>query len=66
LEKNLTDKEKEVLTLIAEGLIDKEISDEIGISVNGVKKHCKNIYNKLGVNNRTLAAVKFVTEIKGK
>ena len=66
MEKNLTDKENEVLILIAKGFIDKEIAKAIGITLDGVKKHCKNIYLKLGAKNRTEAAVKYVTEIKEK
>lgn len=53
----LTDREVEVLNLIAEGFTNPEISDILSISVHTAKAHVINIFNKLGVNNRTQAAV---------
>jgi DNA-binding CsgD family transcriptional regulator len=56
-EKNdlLSDREMEVLKLLAEGLTNKEISEKLYVSVNTVKTHLNNIYSKLGVNRRTQA-----------
>ena len=54
---HLTDREIEVLNLIAEGYTNPEISDLLSISVHTAKAHVINIFNKLGVNNRTQAAV---------
>ena len=51
----LTKKEEEVLTVLAKGLLYKEISAQFSISIDTVKKHCKNIYKKLNVRNRTEA-----------
>ena len=51
----LTKKEEEVLTVLAKGLLYKEISVQLLISIDTVKKHCKNIYKKLNVRNRTEA-----------
>jgi len=51
----LTDRELEVLNLIAQGYSNKEIAQELVISVGTVKVHSKNIYGKLGVNSRTQA-----------
>jgi len=53
----LTDREVEVLNLIAEGFTNPEISNILSISVHTAKTHVINIFNKLGVNNRTQAAV---------
>ncbi|MCR8842471.1 LuxR C-terminal-related transcriptional regulator [Paenibacillus sp. SC116] len=54
-ETRLTDQEENVLDLIAEGLLNKEIASRLQISVDTVKFHVKNIYRKLGVQRRTQA-----------
>jgi LuxR family maltose regulon positive regulatory protein len=54
----LTDRELEILTLIAAGQKNKEIAEQLVISLNTVLYHIKNIYSKLGVNKRTLAIIK--------
>ena len=51
----ITRREQEVLDLIAAGLSNQEIADELIISVGTVKRHTVNIYGKLGVNRRTQA-----------
>ncbi len=51
----LTDRELEVLRLIAEGLSYREIADRLVVSVNTVRFHVKGIYGKLGVENRAAA-----------
>jgi LuxR family maltose regulon positive regulatory protein len=51
----LTKREIEVLVLIAEGLTNQEIGGRLYLSLNTVKVHTRNIYSKLGVNNRTQA-----------
>ena len=51
----ITVREQEVLSLIATGLSNQEIADELIISVNTVKRHAHNIYGKLGVKRRTQA-----------
>ncbi|MCD7779612.1 MAG: response regulator transcription factor [Candidatus Gastranaerophilales bacterium] len=55
---NLTDREKEVLEYICEGLNNSEISKLLDVSVNTVKVHVSSIIQKLGVEDRTQAAVK--------
>ena len=54
----LTNRELEILTLIAAGQKNKEIAEQLVISLNTVLYHTKNIYSKLGVNKRTLAIAK--------
>lgn len=55
----LSSRELEVLSLLSEGLLYKEISDKLQISQNTVKNHCKNIYKRLHVQNRVEALNKF-------
>jgi DNA-binding CsgD family transcriptional regulator len=52
LENPLSEREFEVLHLTLEDLKNQEIADEIHISINTVKFHLKNIYEKIGVKNR--------------
>jgi LuxR family maltose regulon positive regulatory protein len=54
----LSKRELEILALIATGLKNKEIAEQLFISLNTVLYHIKNIYNKLGVKKRTLAIIK--------
>lgn len=53
----LTDREIQVLRLVSEGATNTEISETLSISHHTVKSHVVNIFNKLGVNDRTQAAV---------
>jgi DNA-binding NarL/FixJ family response regulator len=52
---DLTFREQEILQLLAQGLLYKQIADQLGISANTAKKHVLNTYNKLHVNTRTQA-----------
>jgi LuxR family maltose regulon positive regulatory protein len=54
----LSERELEVLQLIAEGLTNQEIGSRLYLSPNTVKVHAHNIYGKLGVNNRTQAGAR--------
>jgi DNA-binding NarL/FixJ family response regulator len=51
----LTEREKEILHLLSQGLEYKEIGVKIFISANTVKKHCISIYQKLHVNSKAQA-----------
>jgi LuxR family maltose regulon positive regulatory protein len=51
----LSDRELEVLHLLAEGLTNPEIASRLFLSLNTVKVHTRNIYGKLDVHNRTQA-----------
>lgn len=53
----LSDRELEVLDLIAKGLLNKEIAKALYISEKTVKNHISNIFKKLNVSDRTQAAV---------
>jgi DNA-binding CsgD family transcriptional regulator len=53
----LTRREREVLTLVVEGLSNKEMAQALGISTRTVNFHLENLYGKLGVGSRTEAAV---------
>ena len=54
----MSDRELEVLYLIAAGLTNKEIAEKLFISLNTVKTHTKNINSKLSVNSRTKAVAR--------
>jgi LuxR family maltose regulon positive regulatory protein len=54
----LTGREQEILELLAAGLTNPEIAEELVISPGTVKKHAGNIYGKLGVHSRTEAAAR--------
>ncbi len=55
---NLTDREKEVLEYICEGLNNGEISKMLDVSINTIKVHVSSIIQKLGVEDRTQVVVK--------
>jgi LuxR family maltose regulon positive regulatory protein len=54
----LTAREIEVLQLLESGLLNRQIADQLVISVGTVKRHTANIYGKLGVQTRTQAIVR--------
>lgn len=54
----LSERELEVLRLIAAGFANKDIARRLDISLNTVKTHVKNIYDKLGVSSRTQASLR--------
>jgi DNA-binding NarL/FixJ family response regulator len=55
----LTSREQEILALLVEGLLYKEIATHLNISKETVKRHCFNIYQKLHVSNRSEAIGKY-------
>lgn len=61
-EQNLSPREKQILDLLVEGLIDKEIAHELGISRETVRTHLGKIYHKLQVRSRTEAVVKYLRQ----
>ena len=54
---DLTTREMEVLILIGEGKTNQEIADELFIGIKTVKTHVSNVLSKLGVDDRTQAAI---------
>lgn len=53
---NLSDREREILLLAAEGLDNTEIADRLTLSVRTVERHFQNVYLKLGLSGRTARA----------
>jgi DNA-binding NarL/FixJ family response regulator len=54
----LSDRETEILSLMADGLVKKEIADQLGISAHTVNNHIRHIYEKLHVPNAPAAVAK--------
>ncbi len=54
----LTDREREILTLIARGQSNADIAEQLVITVKTVRNHVSNIYNKLQVADRAQAAIR--------
>ncbi|MEU5262198.1 response regulator transcription factor [Amycolatopsis sp. NPDC021455] len=54
--RRLTAREREIVELIANGLVNREIADRLGIELCTVKNHVHNILDKLGVTNRAAVA----------
>jgi DNA-binding NarL/FixJ family response regulator len=61
-EYGLSEREREILELMVNGLIKKEIADRLGLSYHTVDNHLRNIYHKLHVHTRTGAVAKAVRE----
>lgn len=60
----LTQREAEILVLLAEGLSNKEIADRVKISYDTVRAHLRHIYEKLHVRGRTEAVKAYLTSPK--
>lgn len=58
----LTPREREIVTLVADGLSDDAIALKLHIGATTVKTHLQHVYGKLGVANRTAAATKAVRD----
>ena len=56
----LTDREREVFDLLAQGLTNKEIAEKLVITTNTVKRHLKAVFEKLNVHTRSGAAAKAI------
>jgi DNA-binding CsgD family transcriptional regulator len=57
----LTPREREVLSLVAQGMRNKTIAHELGLSEHTIKLHLHHVISKIGVRNRTHAAQWFLT-----
>ncbi len=62
--KQLTEREREILQLLAEGSTNKAIARTLGISNDTVKQHVRHILNKLNLSSRVEAAVLYAVEQK--
>lgn len=56
----LSSREQEILELLSQGLLNKEIADKLSISYHTVKVHLKHVYDKLHVRSRAEAMLKFM------
>jgi LuxR family maltose regulon positive regulatory protein len=54
----LTDREREVLSLVVAGLSNREIADRLTVTLGTAKRHVSNIYAKLGVHSRVQAVAR--------
>ncbi len=56
----LSNRENEILRLLAKGCLYKEIADQLGITMSTVRTHIHTVYGKLHVQTRTEAVIKFL------
>jgi DNA-binding NarL/FixJ family response regulator len=61
----LSAREQEILELLSQGMLNKEIADKLSISYHTVKVHLKHIYDKLHVRSRAEAMLKFMSDKHG-
>lgn len=61
----LTQRQREILTLLRAGKVNKEIARELGIGLGTVKQHVVAIFKRLHVNNRAMAAARREATIDG-
>ena len=61
----LSSREQEILELLAQGMLNKEIADKLSISYHTVKVYLKHIYDKLHVRSRAEAMLKFMSDNHG-
>jgi DNA-binding NarL/FixJ family response regulator len=61
-EYDITTRQRDILRLMADGLVKKEIADTLGISVNTVSTHMQRVYEKLHVTTNTGAVAKALRE----
>lgn len=59
---HLTDREREILRRMADGLLKKEIAQALGLSVHTVSAHLRHVYDKLQVSTNTAAVAKALRE----
>jgi DNA-binding NarL/FixJ family response regulator len=55
-------REREILDLLVQGLVLKEVADQLGIGLETVRTHVNHIYQKLHVRSRTEAVVKYLRQ----
>ena len=60
----ISDKEREIMTLVAEGLSNKEISGKLFLSEGTVRNYISTLLDKLELRDRTQLAVYYYTKVK--
>ncbi|QZY29733.1 LuxR family transcriptional regulator [Nocardioides coralli] len=65
-EEGLTPREQEVLSLVAEGLANRDVAERLGISEHTVHRHVTNLLRKLGLTSRTAAAAHWLQRDTGR
>lgn len=55
---NLTKRKRQIISLLADGLTNREIADELSLSVNTIKRHISDMKNQCGALNSTNLVVK--------
>lgn len=58
----LTARQRDIMVLVASGYSNQEVADELGMGIQTVKTHLKDVYMRLGVHNRVEAVNAFVEE----
>jgi two-component system nitrate/nitrite response regulator NarL len=56
----LTDRERQILESLSKGMTNQQLAEDLDISLNTVKFHLKNLYGKMGVENRAQAVAKYL------
>src|SRR5690349_2230009 len=62
--RRLSERERQIAALVARGLKNKDIAQELNISENTVKRHLQSIFNKTGARDRLELAVLALTELR--
>ena len=57
---HLSPREEQVLELLSKGYSNKEIADQLALSIDTVRSHLKHIYDKMHVRSRTEAVARYV------
>lgn len=56
----LTERERQILESLSKGMTNQQLAEDFDISLNTVKFHLKNLYGKMGVDNRAQAVAKYL------
>ncbi|HEY7666906.1 MAG TPA: helix-turn-helix transcriptional regulator [Actinomycetota bacterium] len=59
---DLSPRQREIVECVSRGMSNSEIAEEMGIAPSTVKSHLASVYTKMGVSNRTQAAVAYSLE----
>jgi DNA-binding CsgD family transcriptional regulator len=63
--RSLSPREAQVIRLMTDGMTNRQIAGQLSVTIHAVKFHLASIYRKLGVHNRTEAAVAFLEVSRG-